>query len=98
MNRREHLLTILAEECAEVAQMVSKSLRFGLQEVRAGQSLTNEQRLRHEILDLMAVHEMLIQEGTFSTISSDAVSKAIQTKKERVEKYLLHSKACGTLD
>lgn len=28
MNRSEHLLSCLAEECAEVAQRVSKALRF----------------------------------------------------------------------
>ncbi len=33
MNRRDHLLDILAEECAEVAIRVSKALRFGLDEV-----------------------------------------------------------------
>ena len=30
MNREEHLLTILSEECAEVIKDVSKALRFGL--------------------------------------------------------------------
>jgi hypothetical protein len=34
MNPTEHLLSCLAEECAEVAQRASKSLRFGLSEVQ----------------------------------------------------------------
>ena len=29
MTREEHLLTIVAEECAEVAQRATKALRFG---------------------------------------------------------------------
>lgn len=31
MNKAEHLLTCLAEECAEIQQAVSKALRFGVE-------------------------------------------------------------------
>jgi len=34
MNRTEHLLVCLAEECAEVGQAVAKALRFGLDDGR----------------------------------------------------------------
>lgn len=60
MNRTEHLLWVLAEECAEVAQRASKAARFGLDEVQPGQALTNEERLWQEMCDLCAVGEMLI--------------------------------------
>lgn len=45
MNLQEHLLSCLAEECAEVGQCVSKALRFGLQDAQPGQPLTNLERM-----------------------------------------------------
>lgn len=41
MNKREHLLNILAEEAAEVAVAVSKAQRFGLRGVADGASVNN---------------------------------------------------------
>jgi len=63
MTRSEHLLVILAEECNEVAQRVSKALRFGLEEIQPGQGKTNAERISDELDDLMAVLEMLCDEG-----------------------------------
>lgn len=92
MNRTEHLLWVLAEECAEVAQRASKAARFGLDEVQPGQELTNEERLWQEMCDLCAVGEMLITlrgQGGLNRVAVDA-------KKEKVEKFLLYSAECGT--
>ena len=61
MNRLGHLLWILAEECAEIAQRASKASRFGMDEVQPGHALTNEQRIWQEMNDLAAVGEMLIE-------------------------------------
>lgn len=52
MTRDEHLLTIAVEECAEVAQLLSKALRSGVDEVQPGQALTNRQRIRAEFYGL----------------------------------------------
>ena len=97
MNRLEHLLTILTEECAEVQQAATKTLRFGLEEGRDLSALkygNNVQRLWHEINDLLAVIEMLETEGL--DLSTDY--ELINNKKDKVEKYLLYSASCGTLD
>jgi len=59
MNRNEHLLVILAEECAEIAKETSKAIRFGMDEVMPGQALNNRQRILRELNDLWAVVEML---------------------------------------
>ena len=45
------VLDILIEECAEVIQRATKMLRFGRDEVQAGQDLTNAERLALEIGD-----------------------------------------------
>ena len=93
MNRNEHLLMILAEECAEVAQRVSKALRFGLDEVQPGQELTNEQRIWGEMNDLAGVGEMLIE----ARKSGGLCREAVEAKKAKVEKFLAYSEQCGTL-
>ena len=45
MNRNEILLTILAEECGELTQRVSKILRFGIGNKRPGQDFSNAELL-----------------------------------------------------
>lgn len=94
MNRREHLLTILAEECAEVAQRASKALRFGLGEVQPGQSLTNAERIVGELTDLFSVVSMLVDEEHINLCGNVAVERA---KRAKVEKFLQLSEQLGTL-
>jgi len=96
MNRQEHLLTILGEECVEVAQRCSKALRFGISEVQPGQDLTNASRIVSELTDLLAVLEMLSDEGVLDLSSQDTRELTAQ-KKAKVERFLEYSRACGTL-
>ncbi len=93
MNRTEHLLCCLAEECSEVAQRVSKAMRFGLYEEEPGQALNNSKRISVELSDLMAVVEMLQDVGAIGSIEQ----RLILDKKEKVKDYLEYSKHCGTL-
>lgn len=94
MNRAEHLFSILAEECSEVAQRASKVNRFGVREVQPGQVLDNSDRLICEWADLQAVMEMLQAEG-FVRITDLTYMKA--SKKAKVEKFLKYSEEQGTL-
>jgi len=93
MKRAEHLLIILAEECAEVAQRASKALRFGLEEIEPGQSLDKAERLLEELVDLGAVVQMLEEDGYLS--AGLRVGGAL--KKQKVEKFLELSARLGTL-
>lgn len=95
MNRKEHLLTCLSEECMEVAKEASKGLRFGLDDHHPTQTGTNEQKINDEFNDLVAILIMLREEGVV-TIQID--DEKIKAKKEKVEKYLLYSKERGTLN
>ncbi len=61
MTRTELLLTVLAEECVETAQRVSKAIRFTLEEIQPEQELTNAQRIVYEFNDIVAVMEVLQQ-------------------------------------
>jgi hypothetical protein len=95
MTREEHLLTVASEECAEVAQRVSKALRFGLEEIQPGQRFTNAERIMHEYADLCAAMEMLEEEGLVATGGDFAAM--VSDKKEKVGAFLEYSKRCGTL-
>jgi len=93
MNREEHILTIIGEECSEVQQRCSKALRFGMDEKQHDQELTNSERILQEFNDLVAVMEM-----QFGPISMLVDRTAIDAKKTRVTRYLEYSKhECDTL-
>jgi len=93
MTYTEHLLTILAEECAEVAQRASKALRFGLEEIQPGQTLTNAQRIMEEYDDLRAVVELCSVRGMMP-MPDDWRVKA---KQQKIDQYLRYSQQQGTL-
>lgn len=97
MNRTDHLLWVVAEECAEVAQRASKAARFGLSEIQPGQELTNAQRIVQEYSDLQGVIRMLALEDKID-ISVDITEPMTQAKIAKVEKFLEYSRQIGTLD
>ncbi len=94
MNLQEHLLTILIEECNEVAQRATKALRFGLEEVQPDQPLTNAERIVYEYNDLLTVISMLTEKGFISNVIH---AEMMIAKKEKIIKYLEYSKSIGTL-
>lgn len=89
MKREEHLLTIAMEECNEVAQRLSKALRFGLAEVQPGQGFDNGYRIGIEYNDLVAVLRLLGLEFHDP--------RMIAAKQEKVEHFLRYAETCGTL-
>lgn len=97
MKRKQMLLLQMAEECNEVAQRISKALRFGLDEKQPDHLTDNADRIVQEFNDLMAVVDMLQDEGVLK-IPADTQSFQIQAKKIKIEKYLDYSKQCGILE
>jgi NTP pyrophosphatase (non-canonical NTP hydrolase) len=95
MNRTEHLLTCLAEECAEVAQRVSKALRFGLDEVQSGQNFSNAERIVAELEDLAAVANILASEGAVRSVRLTA--SIVDRKREKIERFMAISREQGVL-
>lgn len=86
----------MAEECSEVSQRITKALRFGLNEVQPGQDLDNTERIIYEFNDLIAVVEMLRDEGVFDD-NKLMDRTAIDTKKQKVEKYMKYAKSVGAV-
>lgn len=97
MDRKEHLLTCLAEECTEVGQRVSKALRFGLDEVQAGQNLTNRQRIAEEYRDLVAVANILVEEGIMSAGELWIGQAQVDAKRQKIERHMEISRREGVL-
>jgi len=89
MTHTEHLLTVLAEECAEVAQRASKAVRFGLTEIQPGQGDDNRRRIEKELADLVATAELL----GLRIRDEDKLAK-----KDRLAQYMTYSQKVGTLD
>lgn len=54
MDRDQWILSKIAEEAAEIAQRAMKAQQFGFDEIQAGQSKNNLERLMDEIWDLNA--------------------------------------------
>ena len=92
MNREQLLLTKLAEECAEVAQITLKSQQFGLQEVCPNQPYTNAERMHNELNDLIAAIEMLNDE---CGLGFEQDRLRILTKKAKVNKFAEYSQSLG---
>lgn len=62
MNRTEHILTVISEECAELSQRACKALRFGLMNKENELGASNLTRMLGEYIDLVATLEMLEDE------------------------------------
>lgn len=95
MNRTEHLLTCLSEECDEVGQRVAKALRFGLNEVQAGQPLTNADRILEELRDLFAVASILASEGVIGWCLPEQYE--VRRKLDKIEHFMAISREQGVL-
>lgn len=95
MELKEHYFTCLNEEAGEIIQASCKCLRFGELDGYPNTERTNISDLTKEINDLLAIVELLQEEGVAFNGLHDR--KQIETKKERVKKWLQHSIKMGTL-
>ena len=88
MTRNENLLVTLMEECAEVQQATSITIRFGASNYNpATPEMTNEQEVLTEYYQLVAVMEMIIERGIFTQLSSCDIEKIKLGKKDKVKHY-----------
>lgn len=94
MNKTEHLLTCLIEECAEIQKAATKALRFGLEDGFPGRGTTNAYDIWKECIDLKASIEMLEEE---KLIKNTGVPHLINEKKLKVMQYMEYAQGNGTL-
>jgi hypothetical protein len=102
MNVSEHLITCLAEESGEIAQIAGrisqaahKALRFGLNDGYPGTNRTNLRDMVQEFNDLIGVIELMHEEGIVLDGLYDRA--AIEAKKEKVRMYMVYAEDRGCL-
>lgn len=95
MNTKEHLLTCLAEECAEIQQAVSKALRFGLDDGAPWADTTNAQDIESEYVELVAVIDLCREHGII--VQPGDSKEMYDAKRDRVKKYMLYARERGAL-
>lgn len=92
MELNDFYLLLLAEECAEVTQRVSKSLRFGNNETQKGQELSNKERLSNELMDLLTIVDILKEKNL---IDINAFNYHKEEKINKINEYLIYSQKQG---
>jgi len=111
MTRVEMLKVLFMEEASEIAQGMSKCLRFGDNQKEIDTTSTakrpdlecytvsNIQLVRNEIIDLFTIIEMLEEENVslMPDYKDLKTFRKISDKREKVEAYLLLSETLGTL-
>lgn len=95
MYKIEYLLACIAEEGSEVSQIACKALRFGLNDHAPNSDMSNGELIVKELNDLLAVVEMLKDEGYPLPMVGDRDD--IQQKKDKVERFMEYSKRSGHL-
>lgn len=82
-------LALLAEECSEVVQAVTKILRHGYDSEHPQSGIVNRHQLADEMGQVRAVMEMLVVAGD---VKADDVLCAQEEKRVRVLDYLHHQR------
>lgn len=95
MTREQLMLTKLAEEAAEVAQISLKAQQFGLDEVCPGQPLSNRQRLHKELDDLNGVLSELNAKHGLDYVPS---TQAIADKRAKMAHYADYAQSLGRVE
>lgn len=86
LTSEEYLLMCLTEECAEVQKAAIKCIRFGPNCFNPYTGIYNAQKIMYEINDIIAIIEMLGEEGFDLPMYMD--KEQIMLKKEKVRRYM----------
>lgn len=97
MKLSQFVLLKLSEECVEVAHRASKQIQFGPDETQRGETETNSERLKGEILDLLSIVRLLILLGQIGSLTGDELETAFQNKVVKLDKYLDLSEELGEI-
>jgi NTP pyrophosphatase (non-canonical NTP hydrolase) len=85
MNKStQETLDILQEECGEVIVEVSKCRRFGLDSTHYKTGIKHYKMLEMEIGDVLAMVDILLDQGV---LSRSGLDQAIQAKKEKLKQW-----------
>ncbi len=77
-SKQDEILTILAEECAEVIVAVSKVRRFGLEQ--------NVQALKQELADVRCMLD-LVESFNVASYQPQELASMVLAKQKKLERY-----------
>jgi len=80
-------LALVAEECSEVIQSITKILRHGYESCYPDSGLTNRTHMANEMGDLQAVLNLMAGAGDVDVI---AIDEARRAKLKRLPQWLHH--------
>lgn len=95
MTKTEYLFLCLAEEGGELTQAAGKAGRFGATDRPPGGGLRNDDHVVHEINDVLAVVELLEEQGV--DLAGVGDRQAIEQKKAKVLRFMHFSERRGVL-
>lgn len=78
------LLEILAEECAEVIQIKSKVIRFGMYNLNPITGKSNRELLVQELGDVLAMIRLVQESGLFT---KDELEDCVNNKLKKIERW-----------
>jgi NTP pyrophosphatase (non-canonical NTP hydrolase) len=83
-NKIKEVMDITQEECAEVIQAISKISRFGIDNFKPGKPKTNREHLEEELGDMLAMVDIMLEQGV---VSLDNLNIAKAAKIEKLKKW-----------
>lgn len=99
MREIENLCVVAMEECAELQQALSKSLRFGFHNYNPDTpQKDNALDILNEYYQLIGVMEMLIDSGEIGHFKPEDIEYVKQSKRCKVSDYKQLSKALGIIE
>ena len=86
MNEKQlkEVMDITQEECAEVIQAISKISRFGIDNFKPNKPKTNREHLEEEVGDMLAMVDIMIEQGI---VTQDNLDIAKAAKIEKLKKW-----------
>lgn len=99
MNKMENLLTTAGEECAEIQQAISKSLRFGIDNYNpCSPNQSNADDIMIEFYQLCATIEYLQNCKHLPIFTKEKVLIIKNNKIDNIKRFQALSKEIGTLE
>lgn len=86
MNKKEHLLLRMAEECADIIKAINKSLLFGLKDGYPETGDSNEQMIELKFNSMISVVGLLKDEGVEIDLNEDCVRFIEKSTKESMRR------------
>lgn len=91
LDEQDHLLIVLAEECAELSKNIMKAIRFGVDDTHPLEHVSNRQLINSEMNDVIAVIKQLRGFGFKEDL------KAQDMKVAKLRGWMKYSMANGKL-